>query len=154
MNIIKVCSANLPVYLNLAQCYEAEFSSLTMKKPDENGLFKLDTEIVSPVTGFICYIDNVPAGIAAIGYTDTSTYEIYEFYIVPLFRHEKLGTKFAHAIWQSLPGLWVVKQIQGADHAVKFWQSCIKNYPHTHYKEGSFLDEYWGQVNKQSFVIA
>ncbi|OHU86663.1 MULTISPECIES: hypothetical protein [Pseudoalteromonas] len=152
MNIKEVSANNLATYLNLAQCYEAEFSVLTKKKPDKDGLFMLDTEIAPPTKGYIVYVDNVPAGIAAIGCQGDSNYEVYEFYIVPYFRNEKLGTQFAHGIWQMLPGHWVVKQIQGANHAINFWQSCIKSYPHKNYQEGTYQDEYWGQVNKQSFL--
>ena len=154
MNITEVSEQNLSTYLNLAQCYEAEFSVLTKKKPDQNGLFALDTEIAPPTRGYILYVDNVPAGIAAIGATGDTTYEIYEFYVVPFFRNEKLGTRFAHALWKMRPGNWVIKQIEGADHAVQFWRSCIKSYPHSHYEEGAYQDEYWGLVNKQSFVVS
>lgn len=153
MNITEVSSDNLSVYLNLAQCYEAEFSVLTKKKPDENGLFMLDTEIVSPTRGYILYVGNAPAGIAAIGCNGDSEYEVYEFYVVPYFRNNKLGVKFAHGIWQMLPGEWVVKQIQGANHAINFWRYCINCFPHKNYEEGPYLDQYWGQVNKQRFVV-
>jgi len=45
MELVEVTEVNKSVYLNLAQSYEGEFSAITGKKPDENGLFELDTEI-------------------------------------------------------------------------------------------------------------
>ncbi|WP_226649246.1 GNAT family N-acetyltransferase [Microbulbifer variabilis] len=152
MKVVDVTDKNLSIYLNLAQCYEAEFSVLTKKKPNKDGLFALDTDIISPTRGYIVFIEKTPAGIAAIGCKGTS-YEVFEFYIVPYFRKEKLGTKFAHSIWSKFPGKWEVKQIEGADHAVNFWRNCIRKYPHKNYIEDQYQDHYWGQVNRQSFIV-
>lgn len=63
MNIVKVDESNKHIYMNLAQAYEAEFSKIMQKKPDENGLFPLDTYIGGDVSGYLLYIDGVPAGI-------------------------------------------------------------------------------------------
>lgn len=45
MKITQVTAATQSVYLNLMQGYEAEFSAITRKLPDENGLFALDTHL-------------------------------------------------------------------------------------------------------------
>jgi|GEM_PF-499969 len=45
MKITQVTAATQSVYLNLMQGYEAEFSAITRKLPDENGLFTLDTHL-------------------------------------------------------------------------------------------------------------
>ena len=41
------------IYLNLAQAYEAEFSKIVGKAPDENGIFPLENDIlpIPPVFG-------------------------------------------------------------------------------------------------------
>lgn len=45
MKITQVTSTTQSVYFNLMQGYEAEFSAITRKLPDENGLFALDTHL-------------------------------------------------------------------------------------------------------------
>lgn len=45
MKITQVTVATHSVYLNLMQCYEAEFSAITRKVPDESGVFSLDTHL-------------------------------------------------------------------------------------------------------------
>ena len=57
MKIVDVTPLNIEIYYNLTQAYEAEFSPLTKKFPDQKGKFALDTEIGGNVKGFLLYID-------------------------------------------------------------------------------------------------
>jgi predicted acetyltransferase len=152
MNIVEVSPNNLNVYLNLAQSYEGEFSFLTKKQPNDQGLFELDTPIEPPVRGYILYVAATPAGIAAIKEKQSHDYEVCEFYVVPSFRSGSLGEKFAHAIWDKHPGRWEIKQIEGAQYATKFWHKVISRYTHEDFVEDEFLDPYWGRVCRQRFV--
>ncbi len=153
MQIIPVTETNLYVYHNLAQCYEAEFSPLTGKKPDASGLFALDTPIGGDVLGYLLYIDDTPAGLAAISQKEDSRFEVCEFYIVPLFRKNATGMRFAHAIWRRHSGRWEIKQIEGADYATAFWRKTIARYNDTPFSEDRYDDPYWGNVTRQRFVI-
>ncbi|MDP1784938.1 MAG: integrase arm-type DNA-binding domain-containing protein [Sulfuricurvum sp.] len=152
MKIIPVTENNLTVYLNLAQCYEAEFSRLTHKKPDAKGLFELDTQLVGEVMGLLLMIDQCPVGIAAIAVTGKKHYEVSEFYIVPSFRHHSRGMKFAHRLWNMFPGEWEIKQIEGAQYASIFWRKTITAFNNTPYQEEHYNDPYWGIVTRQRFI--
>lgn len=46
---------NIDIYMNLARAYEAEFSILTHKAPNEIGIFEPDTILIAPYTA-IFYI--------------------------------------------------------------------------------------------------
>lgn len=151
MHIIPITEANLPVYLNLVQCYEAEFSPLTGKKPDPSGKFELDTQLGNGIIGFLLLIDDIPAGIAAIGCKAGSSYEVCEFYVLPCFRRNAIGIKFAHTLWETHPGEWEIKQIEGAESATSFWRKTIKRFEHTAYIEDIYHDSYWGRVTRQRF---
>ena len=83
--------------MNLAQAYEAEFSKIMQKKPDADGLFPLDTQIEGNVSGYLLYVDGVPAGHTAIANEATDSYEGCDFYIVPYFRKNKVGKRFIKA---------------------------------------------------------
>ena len=66
MEIRDVDDANIHVYLNLCQAYEAEFSAITGKLPGPDGMFSLDTTLGGPVRGYLLHVDGSPVGFAAI----------------------------------------------------------------------------------------
>lgn len=154
MEIIKVDSSNQHVYMNLAQAYEAEFSKIMQKKPDGNGLFPLDTQIEGNVSGYLLYMDGVPAGHTAIANETPTSYEVCDFYVVPYFRKNKIGKRFMTNIFKSLEGSWEIKQVAGAEHAVKFWRDVLHDYTSGNYVEDSYEDEKWGVVTRQRFTHA
>lgn len=153
MKIIPVTKTNSHIYHNLVQCYEAEFSPITGKKPNASGLFELDTHIRDKTLGFLLMIDNTPAGIAAIKSKEAQTYEMCEFYVIPYFRKNGIGMQFAQMIWKNYPGDWEIKQIQGAQYATAFWRKTIKCFIETEYSEECYDDPYWGIVTRQTFTV-
>ncbi len=151
LEIVAVNEANMHLYLNLAQCYEAEFSAITLKKPDADGLFELDTQLGEDVTGLLLMADGLPAAIAAIALKGSGRYEVCEFYVLPSFRKNSTGMRFAHLIWTRYPGAWEIKQIAGAEYATAFWRKSIAAFEQTVYEEDCFQDPYWGIVTRQRF---
>lgn len=152
MEIVRVSEQNLEVYLNLTQNYEAEFSNITGKKPDVKGLFKLDTRLSDCTMGFLLIMAGTPAGLAAVLIKPEGRFEVGEFYIVPCFRRQALGMRFAHGLWRMLPGWWEVKQIRGAEYASKFWRRVIDEFTQGVFVEDNYEDPYWGLVTRQQFV--
>lgn len=152
MTLTPVTEVNLHIYHNLAQCYEAEFSPLTGKKPDASGRFALDTEIGDNVLGYLLYIGDTPAGLAAIASKGDNSFEMCEFYVIPLFRKNAAGIRFAHAIWTRHNGTWEIKQIEGAEYATAFWHKAITRFDGTAYTEDHYNDPYWGNVTRQKFT--
>ncbi|MDD3598259.1 hypothetical protein [Sulfuricurvum sp.] len=153
MKITPVTDANSHIYHNLVQYYEAEFSPITGKKPNASGLFELDTRLGNDTLGFLLIIDDLPAGIAAICSKEARAYEVCEFYILPYFRKNTVGMRFAHTIWKNYPGKWEIKQIRGAEYATVFWRKTIEHFDETVYTEASYDDPYWGVVTRQQFTV-
>jgi len=152
MEIVEVNKSNIEIYLNLIQSYEGEFSLITKKKPNEKGLFDLDTIIEGNTKGFILYVDGFPAGIAAIKVKAENSYEVCEFYIAPCYRCKALGRQLAQSIWRRYPGRWEVKQIDGAKCAIFFWRKVISEFTGSNFAEDQYEDQYWGKVTRQQFV--
>lgn len=150
MEVVSVTQSNMRIYLNLLQAYEAEFSAITKKLPNQMGLFDVDTELVGATFGLLCYQDDKPIGLAAIKETEEARFEVCEFYIIPVMRNMQLGERFAHAIWQLYPGQWKIKQIANANKATEFWRKTIVNSNRT-YTESVIEDSYWGLVTQQCF---
>lgn len=150
MHVIRVDTSNAHIYHNLAQAYEAEFSPITQKCPDKDGLFALDTPLDAAHRGYLAYDEGLPVGIANISVN--GVYEVCEFYIVPLFRHRKLGTLFIQTLWRRHPGSWQIKQIAGAAYATAFWQRAIGDFG-VDYQQDTYDDPYWGAVTRQTFTV-
>lgn len=152
MEIQTVNENNLEVYINLGQPYSAEFAPLTRDLPNKQGKFRIDSPITPNGTGYLLYIDGLPAGLTSIGNVAEGKYEIYEFYVLPFHRKQKVGKDFAHMLFDMLPGEWVSKQIAGADHAVSFWRRVIGEYTNEQYTEDMYQDAHWGLVTRQTFT--
>ncbi|EGU35652.1 hypothetical protein RJD39_04260 [Vibrio scophthalmi] len=151
MNIVKVDSHNTHVYANLYQGYAAEFSKIIGDKPDENGVFEIYPQLGGKVTGYLLYVDGVPAALTAIEEKSPQEFEICDFYVVPYFRKNKVGKQFISTLFSQLQGSWEIKQVAGADHAVKFWRDVVTDYTSGHYVEDAYQDEKWGLVTRQCF---
>ncbi|WP_062266496.1 GNAT family N-acetyltransferase [Endozoicomonas arenosclerae] len=163
MNLKIVDDGNREVYLNLCQGYEAEFSSLTGKKPDPQGRFALDTPLTENTTGYLLYDEHLPAGLAAVKQHHATHHEVCEFYVLPCYRRQELGKRFAHRLFSMSCGQWEIKQIEGADNATTFWRKTISDFLKeyvdqsdnnidTHFQEDIYVDPYWGKVTRQVFT--
>nr|WP_086939984.1 GNAT family N-acetyltransferase [Thaumasiovibrio occultus] len=151
LNVVAVDDRNEHVYANLYQGYAAEFSKFIGDKPDENGLFEIYPKIANEVKGYLLYIDGVPAALTAIKETPSQHFEICDFYVVPYFRKNKAGKGFISHLFKQLKGTWEIKQVAGADHAVKFWRDVVGDYTDGNYTEDQYANEKWGTVTRQRF---
>ncbi|MBM4882747.1 hypothetical protein HYO46_21910 [Vibrio parahaemolyticus] len=151
MNIVKVNNTNAHVYANLYQAYGAEFSRIIDDKPDENGLFEIYPQLNGTVTGYLLYIDGLPAALTAIDEKLTKEFEICDFYVLPCFRKNKVGKHFIFSLFEQLGGSWEIKQIAGADHAISFWRDVVGDYTSENYIEDVYEDHKWGTVTRQCF---
>lgn len=151
-SLVQVHKDNLNILLNLGQAYEAEFSTLTGKNPNKNGLFELDAIPNDAYVGYLLYQEQIPIGFC-VANVISNPKDIAEFYILPSMRRKQLGISLAHQIFKAHPGKWQVRQIQGADHAIKFWRHAISLCTNNNYNEEITEDPHWGMVTKQTFTI-
>lgn len=151
MKIVKVDADNAHVYANLYQGYGAEFSRIIDDKPNVDGLFEIYPKLEGSVTGYLLYLDGVPAALTAIDEKSDVEYEICDFYVLPCFRKNKVGKRFISALFKQLGGRWEMKQVAGADHAIKFWRDVVGDYTNGNYVEDEYQDHKWGLVTRQRF---
>ncbi len=149
--ITKIDKNTITYYLSLAHAYEAEFSNLTHKLPDESGIFHPDTMPVDPCVGYLLYVEKLPVGFC-VANTKGAIHDIAEFYVIPVMRRQQLGLKLATAIFDKYPGQWQVRQIEGAEQAINFWRHVINTYTDGNYDEAIVDDPDWGTVTRQSFI--
>ncbi|GIU45145.1 hypothetical protein TUM4438_17940 [Shewanella sairae] len=151
MNIVKVDDSNAQVYGNLYQGYAAEFSKIVDEKPDACGLFEIYPKLAGSVTGYLLYIDGIPAALTAIDEKSAKAYEICDFYVLPCFRKNKVGKRFISSLFEELAGSWEIKQVAGAEYAISFWRDVVSDYTSGNYIEDVYEDSKWGTVTRQCF---
>ena len=183
LSLVRVDAAWQPVYANLCQSYEGEFSGITGKLPAADGVFPPDTLLGGAITGWLFFetgsnadfddpgcglrspgepgsVCRHPIGFAAIrheagsGTATLPTYEMCEFYVIPSRRRHGVGKDFAHALFAAHAGFWEVKQLPGAAYATLFWRKVIGAFTAGRFEEDELDDPYWGRVVRQRFVVA
>lgn len=145
-------STNLAIYMNLATAYEAEFSRLTGEMPSAEGLFAPGTVPGDKYKGFLLFVDDCPVGFAVVDILN-QPHDVAEFYVVPVMRQQGLGLYLAETVFRQYPGAWQVRQIEGADEAIKFWRRVISRLSNDNYLEEVVSDPAWGTVTRQRFSI-
>lgn len=152
ISIKQIDQANLDIYFNLAHSYEAEFSSITEKLPNNVGIFEPDTVPNDIYISYLMFEDDRPIGFC-IANVQSNPHDIAEFYIVPVKRKQGLGLKLAEYVCNEYPGQWQIRQIQGATAATKFWRRVVAELTNGIYQEDFVKDSDWGMVTRQRFVI-
>jgi predicted acetyltransferase len=152
LSLVKVDDHNKIILDNLAQGYEAEFSTLTQKMPDEWGRYVLDTEIDEVYSGYLFYKNEQVVGFTIIDIV-SDIYDVGEFYIIPAVRGGGVGRQFAKEIFNSHPGHWQLRQLYHADASYKFWLSVIASCCVTSFKDEIVEEPYWGKIHRQLFKI-
>lgn len=149
-NITRITEENEHIYQALAQNYEAEFSSLTGKKPNSNGLYEY-TKCDSTHEGYLFWNEDIPIGFALVN-IGLPLFDIAEFYTIPSERRAGYGKRMAHWIFSKYPGQWQVRQIEGADWAHKFWIRTIDSFSNGNFTDTREHDPEWGIVSIQRFT--
>ena len=149
---VKTPSSSIPL-LNLLQCYEAEFSAITEKLPNELGEFPLDIKLDGSYDAYLFTENKIPIGFAIKG-TESGLHDISEFYVIPSKRHNSLGRTFAKEIFKKYIGPWQVRQIEGADLAVRFWTKAISEFTNGDFTSSKEEDDYWGKITIQRFEVS
>ena len=150
LSFVEINEQNIDVFKNLAQGYEAEFSDITNRLPNELGIFQVDIYPAAPYRGYLAYCGNIPVGFG-VADIESDIKDIFEFYIIPSMRKKRLGYALAVMVFSKYPGYWQVRQIKGADGATKFWRNTVKRYTADKFEELTILDPLWGDVTCQRF---
>ena len=138
---------------NLSQAYEAEFSHITLKYPNQSGQFLPDTTLDGAHDGYLLFNnESIPLGFCLKGMKN-GTHDIAEFYVIPPARRSGLGRSFALAVFNLYPGPWQVRQIEGAESARAFWFEIINEFTHGDFKESLVPDPHYGLVHCQTFTL-
>jgi predicted acetyltransferase len=141
------------ILAHLLQAYEAEFSAITQKLPNGNGVFPPDTHIDENHEGYLVFNqERIPVGFCIKGMMG-SIHDVSEFYVIPAMRRQGVGLFLARSVFEMHPGAWQVRQIFGADKARQFWITTLQHYTYGRFSERVAQDPFWGKVYLQEFLV-
>lgn len=83
---------------------------------------------------YLIYVDKRLAGFvliqkgSPIDKTDSSVWDVAEFFIMRKYRRKGIGEYVAHNIWASIRGPWQVRVWDNNKQAHTFWEKTIASY--------------------------
>lgn len=151
LDVQPVDDTNRSLFYKLSQDYELEFSPITKKKPNQNGIFEFTDQIPGHYDAWLAYNKGNLIGFAVIDISK-ARHDVAEFYIVPKARQCHFGEQLALHLFEKYTGDWQVRQLIGAEYARDFWISIIKKYTSNSFLDGVEEDAVWGRVYSQKFT--
>jgi predicted acetyltransferase len=84
------------------------------------------------VAGFVFVTRGSPAS------EDPEDLDVAEFFVLRGYRRSGVGRQAARALWDSMPGRWVVRVSEANPAGLPFWNEVIRSYT-----SGDFLETAW-----------
>ncbi|MFT5674299.1 MAG: putative acetyltransferase [Paraglaciecola sp.] len=135
ISLKKIEKASRYVLENLFYYYIYDMSEYMEWAPNEEGKFAYNPsffdaywEVDDHIPYFI-YVGAELAGFALIRRypSDTSTYDIAQFFVLRKFKGKGVGKKTLALIVKSFPGKWQIRVLTENSGALNFWQSAVSN---------------------------
>lgn len=152
VKIIEV-SKDHPLFKQLQQDYEHEFSPITGYIKNTEGLYDQDMLMSHwSKNGHKIYLafsdKNEPLGFAVVNLSsmiteDVDTRDIAEFYVIPAYRRSHIGKQIAFTIFSMYPGKWEVRQLPGLVVATSFWNKIIAEFSKGMFTQIEMADDHW-----------
>jgi predicted acetyltransferase len=127
-----------PVLANLMELYIHDMSEIFHVTVGPDGRFgyePLQLYWTEPDSRFAFLIkaDNQLAGFALVtrgspASDDPEDLDVAEFFVLRAYRRSGVGRRAAIALWNSVPGQWVVRVSEANRSGVPFWRKIIQSY--------------------------
>jgi len=127
-----------PLLSNLLELYIHDMSEFLPLEPGPDGRFgypRLPLYWSEPETRFAFLIKR---GAAVAGFTlvtrgspasaDPRALDVAEYFILRRHRRSDVGHRAAFALWDAIPGTWVVRVSEGNRAGLPFWSRIIREY--------------------------
>ena len=145
IDIKKASIEEKPLLRNLLELCHHDYSEFNGEDVGEQGLYGykwLDHYWTEPERHpFIVRVSGKLAGFALVRAIDEEICSIAEFFVLRKYRHQGIGQKVAHRIFDMFPGKWRVAQEEGNIPAQAFWRKVISRYTDGEFRQ--VQDDYW-----------
>ena len=96
--------------------------SLYWAEPSTHWAFLIRTNL--QIAGFALVTRGSPAT------TDPQDLDLAEFFVLRSYRRCGVGRSAAFALWDRLPGRWIVRVSEAHQTGLLFWQAVVEDYTH------------------------
>jgi predicted acetyltransferase len=137
IELIAATQEREPILADLLELYSRELGPLFGLELRKNGRFgyaNLPLYWTDPLRyPFLVRVDGELAGFALVCRTpglrgDEEVWDMAEFFVMPEFRKQGIGTRIAHEVWRGFPGAWQIRVLRANQAALHFWQRAAKAY--------------------------
>jgi predicted acetyltransferase len=136
-----------PLLANLLQLYIHDLSEIFPIEPGPDGRFGYDRLALywsEPATRH-AYLIRRGASIAGFalvtrgspGSDDPDALDVAEFFVLRRHRRSGIGREAAVALWDELPGRWVVRVSEANRAGLPFWGEVIRDYSGGDFEEST-----------------
>ena len=119
--------------------------------PKESGAYEYPTGEIwdAGYRVFLLYREEIPVGFALVGSGEefvrqAEVNDVDEFFVLRRYRRQGLGSAFAAALFDRLPGEWLVRVFARNQDGIPFWRSLIAAYTGSRYSETEHEVEGYG----------
>ena len=125
------------IVANLLELYAYDFTQYCNFDLGDDGFYgyeHLDLYWIDPKRiPYLIKVDGKWAGLVLIQQgshlnTDSTPWDIAEFFIMSRYRRQGLGTDVAHQLWNKYQGHWQVRVLEGNPRACLFWHKTIQSF--------------------------
>jgi predicted acetyltransferase len=132
---------------NLLELYIHDMSAIFDLAVGPDGRFgygRLAAYWTEPATrhAFVIHCDDRLAGFALVtrgspADDDPAVLDLAEFFVLRGQRRAGVGRRAAGALWDGLPGRWIVRVSEANEAALCFWSEVVRGYTGGAFAEGS-----------------
>jgi predicted acetyltransferase len=131
-------AGDAPLLENLLELYMHDLSGIFSLDLGADGRFEypdlpLYWREVDRRFAFVIRVDGNPAGFALAtrgspASDDPEDLDLAEFFVVKRHRRSGVGRRAAFALWEHLPGTWVVRVAERNTRGLPFWRTVVPEY--------------------------
>lgn len=133
---------------NLFQYYLYDMSEFMGLSPNNNGQYSFNFSQLDPYWArsdhfpYFIYVDSELAGFALVRKypSDTSTYDIEQFFVLSKFKGRGVGKKTLELIAKKFPAKWQIRILVENIGGLSFWKSAVSNIVGSNYTLSKDLD--------------
>jgi predicted acetyltransferase len=92
----------------------------------------------SQAAGFVFATRGSPAS------ADPEDLDVAEFFVLRGYRRSGVGRQAATALWDSMPGHWIVRVLEANRAGLPFWSEVVRSYT-----SGDFLESAWSGASQR-----
>lgn len=138
VTLVRATASDAPLLANLLELYTHDLSAIFPVELGPDGRYgydKLPLYWQAPASRYAFLIERggrlAGFALAARGLQPCNApdeLDVAEFFVLRAHRGAGVGSRAAFALWDALPGRWVVRVLERNTAALEFWRTTVRRY--------------------------